>query len=85
MQIKPFDIIICEEWLSVAIELKVCNLKKWVSYEQAYSMLRPNQIWALSAHNNAMWISYIVVWKNAEEKEYSFPFKLLDNIDVWEL
>lgn len=85
MQIKPFDIIICANWISVAIELKICNLKKWLTYEQAYKMLRPNQIGALNAHQKAWWFSHIHVYNIWENMEYWFEFKLLEDIDGWEL
>jgi len=85
MQIKPFDIIICNWWKSVAIELKVCNLKKWLSYKQAYNMLRPNQVWALSAHQLSWWISAIVVYNNANNTHQAFDFKLLENWNNGEL
>lgn len=78
MQIKPFDII-CVRWNECqAIELKHCNLKKGVTYEQAYKMLRPNQVWALWDIQNKGAESWIVVYNLAEDRVYEFRFKLLD-------
>lgn len=82
MQIKPFDIIWTYNWVSLAWELKICDLKKWLTYEQAYKMLRPNQIWALNAHQKAWWVSYVEVYNKAEDKEYKFFFYLLEWIST---
>jgi hypothetical protein len=82
MQIKPFDIIACISWDSLAFELKITNKKKWLTYEQAYKMLRPNQVWALNAHQSSWWASYICVYNIAEEKDYQFEFKLLEWIST---
>ena len=78
MQIKPFDIIYMFKWKARAVELKICNKKKWVSYEQAYAMLRPNQIAALNSFKIHWWDSEVWVWNIAEEQEYHFKFKFLD-------
>jgi hypothetical protein len=86
MQIKPFDIIWFNNQLyPIAIELKVSKLKKWVSYEQAYKMLRPNQIWALQSFQSKWWVSWIRVYNIPEAKEYPFVFKYLEDIDAWEM
>ena len=82
MQIKPFDIIGVYDWYAIAIELKVCNLKKGLTYEQAYAMLRPNQIWALNTFKEAWWDSNVRVYNIAEDKEYRFGFKYLEDNQV---
>lgn len=95
MQIKPFDIIATREeddwnrpWKDIskvrAIELKHCNLKKWVSYEQAYKMLRPNQVWALADIQNHWAESLVVVYNAATDTIHEREFKLLD-IGIGEL
>lgn len=86
MQIKPFDII----WFNgtiqpVAIELKISKLKKGLSYEQAYSMLRPNQVWALKSFQSQWGLAFVRVYNIPEEKEYRFDFKFLENHDAGEL
>lgn len=82
MQIKPFDIIWIASWAPYAIELKICNLKKWLSYEQAYAMLRPNQVAALNWYRQNWWVSHLWVYNKAEGKEYRFIFKFLDWIST---
>jgi hypothetical protein len=86
MQIKPFDII----WFHyadtpIAIELKICSLKKGLSYEQAYTLLRPNQVWALKSFQSQWGLAFVRVYNIAEEKEYRFDFKFLENHDAGEL
>lgn len=82
MQIKPFDIIAVsmQRWklMVKAIELKHCNLKKGVTYEQAYKMLRPNQVWALADIQKHWATSLVIVYNQAEDKVYELEFKLLD-------
>lgn len=78
MQIKPFDIVLVKHWIPIAIELKICNLKKWLTYEQAYSMLRPNQIASLQSFLINWGISRVRVYNKAEDKEYKFDFKFLN-------
>lgn len=82
MQIKPFDIIWVHAWYPIAIELKICDKKKWLTYEQAYGMLRPNQIWALKSFQEAEWDSYVRVYNKAEDKEYKFLFEYLEGNQV---
>lgn len=86
MQIKPFDIIgFGKDEKPTAIELKIAKLRKWLSYEQAYSMLRPNQVWALKSFQTKGGLSFIWVYNILEEKEYKFEFKFLENHDAGEL
>ncbi len=82
MQIKPFDIICSVNWASIAYELKICDLKKGLTYEQAFRMLRPNQVWALNSHQKSWWLSYVCVYNIAEDKEYKFMFELLEGIST---
>lgn len=82
MQIKPFDIIATKNRVGMqqicAIELKHCNLKKWVTYEQAYKMLRPNQVWALADIQKHWAIAIVVVYNMAEDRIYEWEFEFLD-------
>ena len=78
MQIKPFDIICCLNGEATGIELKICNLKKWVTYEQMYNMLRPNQIGALDILQKAWWASFISVYNKADDHIYTSTFKFLE-------
>lgn len=82
MQIKPFDIVWVAKSIPFAIELKICDLKKWLTYEQAYWMLRPNQVAALQWFSLSWWLSWLWVRNKAEEKEYQFPFRFLDWIST---
>lgn len=87
MQIKPFDIIATKKITNsevYAIELKYTNLKKWVSYQQAYKMLRPNQVGALADIQNHWARSLVVLYNAAEDKVYTRDFELLD-CETWEL
>ena len=86
MQIKPFDIIWFNDMIQpIAIELKICKLKKGLSYEQAYSMLRPNQVWALKSFQSQWGAAFVRVYNITEAKEYRFDFKFLENNDAGEL
>ena len=84
MQIKPCDIICVKSNWVLAIELKFANLKKWVSYEQAYKMLRPNQAGALADLQKHWATSMVILYNKAEDKIYEREFELLD-IETWEL
>lgn len=78
MWFKPFDIVAVKDWEPIAIELKVSNLKKKITYEQAYNLLRPNQVGSLYKFQEQWWTSIISVWENNFDCKTEFNFILLD-------
>lgn len=78
MGFKPFDIIAVKDSTPIAIELKVRDKKKPLTYEWAYKLLRPNQVGSLELFRQHWWVSLIIVRDNVREEAFTFPFTLLD-------
>lgn len=78
---KPFDIIACWQWHSIAIELKI--IEGDPTYERCYKQLRENQVGWLYNHMTAGGLSYVVVYSKKEKTTLRFTFRVI-NDNIWE-
>ena len=63
---KPFDIITCENWVSVAYELK--NIKKTLTDNVIIESLEQHQVASLFKVHKAGWKAYAVYYDNTTDK-----------------